>query len=349
MSDEVKDVVVNVAQKYLNWWKFTSDGKNINGPCPFHHETTEGAFYISTVHGAFLCHGCHAKGSLYTFLKEIGAPSRYRHDVMDMVASHLFTKAKKGLVNYHKDPFAGHMPLNEGLLGAFDYCPIDLVRAGFDEEVLKKYEIGFDKEAMRITFPIRNHLGVLMGVAGRTVTGEHPRYKIYIEKDLLRFSEKYKGYHFEKKNFLWNMDRVYNEAFHGDLNHIFVVEGYKAALWLIQHGAWNTVALMGTYLSSMQQRLLSRMDAEVILFLDNTEGAEKGVYEAGKLLRKSNSIRVCIYPEDRERGTQPDDLSTEELQQTLVQTESFFQWRKSYEFLRSKKTRSSQRPDTFSQ
>ena len=175
-----------------------------------------------------------------------------------------------------------------------------------------------------------------MGVAGRTVQNDWPRYKIYKEDDLKRFSDRYRGYDIKKKNFLWNMDRVYPEAFHGELDHIFVVEGYKAALWLIQHGAWNTVALQGTYLSMMQRRLLQRQGGEIIIFLDNTPSAEKGVYDAGMALRSSNKVRVCIYPEECDEGAQPDDLPEDVLIETLETAVDFNKWRRDY-VIRSKK------------
>ena len=350
MSTEIRHIVESLAEKYLDWWKPTSDGKNINGPCPFHHEKTAGAFYMSTDNGLFICHSCHAKGTLHKFLQDIGAPARVRVSVQDQVGKLLVKTSKHELNIIREDPFRNHMALKESLLGIFDYCPVQLLEAGFDKKVLKQYDVGFDKAAMRITFPLRNHLGVLMGVAGRTVTGEQPRYLIYKANEYVRLAGKtteaekrYRHYDFNKKNFLWNMDRVYPEAFHGELDHVFVVEGYKAALWLIQHGAWNTVALQGTYLSMMQQRLLQRLAADIYMFLDNTDHAEKGVHEAGMRLAKSHRVKVCIYPSECEDGAQPDDLKTEQLLETLRTAENFNQWRLQYERnLRSKGARAAQ-------
>jgi len=326
---QVRSVVESLADQYLKWWKRTSDGNNINGACPFHHETTEGAFYMSTDTGLWICHGCQARGSLHTFLKEVGAPSKLRTTVMDNIGPTLSRKSKPQLATV--DQFKNHMPLSEGLLGIFDFCPVDLVEAGFSKEVLKSREVGFDKKAMRITFPIRNHLGVLMGIAGRTVIGENPRYKIYKEKDLTRFSPKYKGYEFHKKNFLWNFHNIYPYTFHGDLNVVYVVEGYKAALWMIQHGYTSTVALMGTYLSNMQRALLQRLSADICILLDNKELAKKGAYDAGKRLSRGNRVLMCDYPENASEGAQPDNLTAAELQQTIETAVDFNKWRKTNE------------------
>jgi DNA primase len=329
MSTEMKSVVEFLADKYLEWWRPTSDGNNISGPCPFHEEKSVGAFYISTVNGMFICHSCQTRGNLATFMKELGASSKLRTSVMDRVGAEITAKVNTEL-NPRKDALKNHMPLSEGMLGIFDYCPKRLLDAGFDKDVLRRYDIGFDKDQMRITFPIRSHLGVLMGIAGRTVTDEQPRYKIYKEQDFLRFSDRYKGYVFEKKHFLWNMDRVMPEALHGNLDHIFVVEGYKAALWLIQHGAWNTVALQGTYMSRMQQTLLQRTDCSIYILLDNTASAMKGTYEAGLRLNTSHKVGVCCYPEDAVDGAQPDDLNSDELMEVLTTPVRFRSWRKEY-------------------
>lgn len=329
----IKSVVESLAEQYLKWWRPTSDGKNIYGACPFHHETTEGAFYMSTETGLWICHGCQARGSLPTFMKEIGAPRRVRTVVMDQIGPELLKKERPKIAS--RDQFKGHMALNESLLGVFDFCPTSLVEAGFSKDVLREHDVGFDKEAMRITFPIRNHLGVLMGIAGRTVVGERPRYKIYKEGDFARFSDRYKGYDIQKKNFLWNFHNVYPEAFHGELSVVYVVEGFKAALWLIQHGYRSAVALMGTYLSEMQRALLQRLAADIYIMLDNTDSARKGVLDAGNRLRTGNRVLVCEYPERCWGGDQPDNLTANELKAVINEAESFNTWRKHYERSRS--------------
>lgn len=331
----VNSIVESLAEQYLKWWKRTSDGKNIQAACPFHHETSEGAFYMSLETGLYICHGCQARGSLPTFLREVGAPVGIRTTVMDMLGPRLLKKERPDLAR--SDPFKGHMPLNESLLGVFDYCPVDLVHAGFDRKVLRRYEVGFDKEAMRITFPLRNHLGVLMGIAGRTVVNEKPRYKIYKEQDLLRFSALYRGYDFHKKNFLWNFHNVYPAAFHGDLDEICVVEGYKAALWLIQNGFENTVAILGSYLSDVQRMLLQRLAAKIYILLDNTSSAQKGAYDAAMRLRTGNRVFMCEYPKRCQGGEQPDDLNEDELQTMFREAKSFNNWRIYHDCARSNK------------
>jgi DNA primase len=332
--------VEGIAEQYLKWWKATSDGRNLYGACPFHQEETEGAFYMSTENGTFICHACGARGSLYTFMMEVGAPKRLRMTVMDQIGPTLVQKSNSREKIEKKDPFKQHMPIEEALLGIFDFCPKDLLEAGFTKDTLKAHEVGFDKEAQRITFPIRSHDGVLMGISGRTVIGENPRYKLYKAEDLKRFADSYKRYDINKKNFLWRSHLVYPEIYKGeDRGQVIVVEGFKAAMWMVQNGFTNTVALMGTYLSFMQQRLLQRLNAEILIFLDNTSVGEEGVYKGGLELRKSNRVRVCEYPSWYEVGEQPDDVTADDLQTIVKEATGFNNWRRRYERTRPRRTR----------
>lgn len=339
MSLSISSVVEDIANRYLEWWKLTGDQTNLNGPCPFHDEKTTGAFYMHLDTGLFICHSCGARGSLATFLREIGAPTKFRRRLLEQIGDQLFEKSKPKREIRRRDTFKNHMALNEGLLGIFDFCPTSLLDAGFGRDLLKDHDVGFDKRRMRITFPIRSHLGALMGISGRTVIQEQPRYLLYKAEQLQDFNEAYRKYDINKANFLWNMDRVYPKAFHGDLDHVFVVEGYKACLWLIQHGAWNTVAIQGSYMSWIQQRLLQRVSGSLILFLDNTHNARGAQFDIGTRLRTSHRVLVCEYPEDREDGTQPDDLGEEELLPTLRSAVDFQDWRRRNGSVRSQEAR----------
>ena len=45
-------------------------GRQWRGLCPFHQEKTP-SFYVDPVKGVFHCHGCHAGGSVFTFLEQV--------------------------------------------------------------------------------------------------------------------------------------------------------------------------------------------------------------------------------------------------------------------------------------
>lgn len=325
MPGSIRQVVEYLADNFLNRWKYASDRVNIMAPCPFHDERTPGGFYIHAETGCYFCHGCLARGHLTSLVRGLGAPLE-----LAKVAQNFHGRGIRDSLAQKQSRFIIEQqftPIEEAFLGIFDYCPVDLVDQGFDEKLLKELNVGYDKDYCRITFPIRSHTGTLMGIAGRTVIDEWPKYLIYKEEDLRRLNPEMKRYKFEKKFFLWNMDKIYSEAYHNGIECLYVVEGYKAALWLIQHGYRNTVALLGVYMSSYQERLITRLGCPVTLFLDNTDMAQHSMLETAQRLQRNAKVTIAEYPEELDEGAQPDDVEPDALEETLNNAQPLFVWR----------------------
>lgn len=325
--------VMDVARKYLRFVK-SSGPRNVGGPCPFHKGGQEQnpSFYINTETGLWYCHSCHRKGTLIQFLQQVKAgPS-----MIDMIMERVQLKAAKDEFA-NRDPGRGEHVINEGLLGVFQFCPTDLVKDGFDKKLLQLLEIGFDRQAMRIIFPIRDLYGNLVGLSGRTVTGDEPRYKVYKSQDLLQYAPddpmvraRYEKYEIRNHNFLWNMHNVFPEIFYGEMDQIIVVEGYKACLWLIQQGFPQTVALQGSRMTRAQEMQLTRLGATIFLFLDHDQAGLEGTLDTGsRLVERGKSVRVCVYPEHYEDNkVQPDNLDQEVIQSVLDAAPDFRIWRR---------------------
>ena len=316
----LSDVILEAAQKHLRFIK-PSGNFNIGGPCPFHKSGQEKtpSFYINLQNGLYYCHACGEKGTFAQFLKAMGE-SVAKIDLILQLSREAKAKAPPRTVD-----FSGQHFLKESLLGIFDYCPIKLVDDGFDEALLQKMDIGFDKEYERITFPIRDIYGNLVGISGRTVTNAFPRYKVYKKEDLMRFASddpiersKYEQYEIKNHQFLWNMHNVYPKLFYTDLDTVILVEGYKACLWMLQNGFDNTVALQGSRMSPIQEAALTKHDGWVIIFLDNNKAGKEGSADTGdRLLARGQRVLVCSYPDEYEDNAQPDNLNKDEIQNCL--------------------------------
>jgi len=323
---------MEIAKRHLRFVKMS--GNNIGGPCPFHKEGQEKrpSFYMSLETGLYFCHTCHAKGTLVQFLRQMGVSSALIDDVLEDAQC---APQKK----IQKDPFEnagrGEHFLNETILGCFQYLPKGLVEDGFDPKILKKFEVGFDRQEMRITFPIRDLEGRLVGITGRTVTGAREKYKVYKSKDILQYAPddpavraRYERYDIKNHNFLWNGHNVYPLAFFGDLDTVIIVEGYKACLWLIQNNIENVVALQGSRMSGAQERILSSLEGTFVLFLDNNQAGKDGTLDTGRRLRKRGREVLCVeYPYGCDEHAQPDNLDQASLLGVLDAAEDWHFWR----------------------
>jgi hypothetical protein len=336
----MRDVIYREAERRLRYIKM-SGTDDVGGPCPFHKGGMEKnpSFYISLKTGVFYCHSCKAKGTFVQFLKRFNAPPAIIDSIME-----LGKREDKRPRRVKLGAGIGEHVLNEGLLGVFQYCPTDLVEEGFDEKLLQELEIGFDKEELRITFPIRDLYGNLVGISGRTVMGEYPRYKVYKSPDVLKYAPddpeviaRYKAYDIKNHDHLWNLHNVYPLAFFGDLDTVIIVEGYKACIWLLQQGIENVVALQGSSLTQAQGQLLGRLGVTVILFLDNNQAGKEGTYTAGWWLRRRGlQVLSVTYPSWCDEQAQPDNLEQPDILGVLDAAENWHHWRNRHDAILDK-------------
>lgn len=335
----MEEVVDEIAQQYLEGVRFKSE--YLSARCPFHGPDRHPSFWMHRGTGKFGCWACGSSGSsLVWFLKELGVRRRdidYAIKEAEKDRNHRAKIAKLKKQKAARADFRGTSTLPDNILGLWDYCPVALLEDGFQEEVLKAHDVGFDQTRLRITFPIRDVAGALIGVSGRTVDGSFPKYKVYQGKhdivtengDTIRvpgeLGEWFPDYSSKDiRNHLYRENFVYEPCFNGKpskADKLIVVEGYKAALWLVQMGYAFTVALMGSKMTPTQERLLRRMGMPIYILLDNNEAGQVGAdYMADRLGNCTKPVYRCFYPDSYGDDAQPDDLKTVEEIEEVLQT-----------------------------
>jgi DNA primase len=219
------------------------------------------------------------------------------------------------------NPYRGRFLLDNDLLDDYRLAPKSLLDAGFQKNTLKHFEVGFDYKNLRVTYPIRNIFGELVGVSGRTVIDQEPRYKLYKQELVeLGVPEDY-SLDSVKKGLLWHAHIVY-PILYKISEPIIITEGFKATMWVWQSSIHDTVALIGSYLTDLHANLLTTLRCPVFLFLDNNEAGHIGTWKA---IRKLNAIELYVakYPDLRE---QPDELTTDEVRCALRHAYSRTEW-----------------------
>lgn len=320
-----------VAKKYLR--KVRKSGPtNIMAICPFHMkadgtEEKKPSFAMSLQNGLWFCHSCQASGNLYTFLKNIGL-SRTQIDIMyKPLIDAAVHNAPERIDPLKPKAIFSTSPIEESLLGIFDAYPKDLLDKGFTTTTLDHFGVGFDNDHLRATYPLRDLVGNLVGISGRSVTDEWPKYKIY-DKEFPTWGLP-ERLELDKRGLLWNAHSIYPQVyFQTAPTQIVLVEGFKACMHVWQSGIKNVAALLGTYLSAEHQWILERLGAEVILFLDNNAPGINGTLKAANRLRKSLRVRVVDYPERliEDEDAQPDNCTSEEIQQQVQHATEYFSW-----------------------
>ena len=328
----MQELVDQMVQDHMDVVKIKADFISVR--CPFHKSGSERhpSFWVSRLTGRWGCFTCGEGGTdLSTLLTALGISNSTVTALVSAAKKEWKKSADIEMVKREKrsrTDFTGAYTLPESLLGVWDWCPVQLLEAGFTQEVLQEHSIGYDKDRERITFPIRDFKGNLIGISGRaTRPGEQPKYKVYEgwhesadgKRHPGELGDWVPGYSSKGiKDHLWRADVVFPEIYHGKEEQLIIVEGYKACLWMVQHGWTNTVALMGASMTAMQERLIRRMGAQTWILLDANDAGRRGTNKmCWKLGNASFPVYRCSYPEDYDDSVQPDDLSDTEIEQML--------------------------------
>ena len=160
----------------------------------------------------------------------------------------------------------------------------------------------YDRFRRRITFPLTDHRGRVLGFGARQMgEGRGPKYLNTPEGDL---------YH--KGRQLFGLALARADA--SRIGEVVLVEGYTDVLALHQAGLRNTVGLMGTALTEEQVSELARLvggsdEARVTLALDaDASGQQAMVRAAAVAAGRKLDLRVAALPEGRD----PAELVTSE-------------------------------------
>lgn len=150
---------------------------------------------------------------------------------------------------------------------------------GLTADVIRKYNIGYDRRNECITIPVRTNDGQLMNILCRT-TKEHAK-ELGVPKYIYR-------YKLGTLDFFWgwyeNHDSIVRK------NEVILVEGAKSVMKLASMGYDNAVALCTSHLSDEQMKILIRQGADVVVAFDK----DINPYKDANIKRLSKYCRVYI-------------------------------------------------------
>jgi DNA primase len=165
----------------------------------------------------------------------------------------------------------------------------------------------YDKFRSRVIFPIRDQSGHAVGMGGRLLEGDGPKYLNSPATPL-----------FDKSRTLYLIDKAKGAI--RKSGQAVIVEGYTDALMAHQAGFDNVVASLGTALTPGQVALLTRYTSRIVLAYDVDPAGEKagdtgmtglvgliGELQSDTSGVKLEDVRVARLPD----GKDPDDVVRE--------------------------------------
>lgn len=310
--------IVEVIGSYIN---LAPQGKNYFGICPFHNDHSP-SLSVSREKQIYKCFTCLASGNVFTFVqnyenisfieavKKVADKINYKLDIKDKIVnknskyyelmdlsnkifvnnlnSNLGLKAKEYLINERHlseetiKEFNIGLALNDNnlnkLLSSKGYSDKDII----EMSLANKTDNGLlDMFRNRITFPICNHEGKIIAYSAR----------IYQNEDTSKYINSKESVIFKKGYTFYNYYKCRLEAL--KIKSVILVEGQMDAIRVYTSGFKNVIASMGTAITSNHISLLKKLNAKVILMMDNDNAGEKSTILNGEELIKNN-IEVSV-------------------------------------------------------
>jgi len=176
-------------------------------------------------------------------------------------------------------------------------------RLDFDRNVLEEAGLlsarGGERFSGRITFPISDRRGRIVGFGARALGDDHPKYLNSPETEI-----------FNKRNLLYGFPQV-SESIRKE-RAALVVEGYTDVLMLYQSGIKNAVATLGTATTPGHLRTLSGYADRIYVVFDPDAAGEKAIERAAataaELRMDLRVLRLSEDPADWLLEHQPDEF-----------------------------------------
>jgi DNA primase len=163
-------------------------------------------------------------------------------------------------------------------------------RLDFDRNILDAAGLlsprGGERFAGRITFPISDRRGRIVGFGARTLGDAQPKYLNSPETEI-----------FNKRDLLYGFPQV-SDAIRKE-RAALIVEGYTDVLMLYQSGIENAVATLGTATTPGHLRMLSRYADRIHVLFDPDAAGERAIERAAATAADLKlDLRVLRLPED---------------------------------------------------
>ena len=329
---------IDIIEIVNSFVKLKKRGVNYIGLCPFHNEKSP-SFTVSPSKEIYKCFGCGRSGNAISFLMEHEKYSyvealkwlaaKYNVEIEEKETSPEFRQQQLAadslyIINKFAQQFFSEALFSseEGINAGLGY----LKERGFREEIIKKFELGYNPEARdsfsnaavkmqfnkdllqksglvvardnglqdnyrgRIIFPIHNQSGKVCGFGARLIrkNDKAPKYINTPENDIYVKSKILYG--------SWFARQAIDKA-----DECLLVEGYTDVISLHQAGIENVVASGGTSLTPDQLRLIKKYTSNLTILYDGDAAGIKAALRGLDLaLEEGLNVQLVLLPDQED-------------------------------------------------
>jgi DNA primase len=181
--------------------------------------------------------------------------------------------------------------LDPHLAQAWDDSPFAyMLNRGFERSTLSDWDIGWDEISDRITIPVRNKFGQLVGFKGRAWKPDHhPKYLII--GDAPGRQTRYGFSTYAKSEIVFALDRVQS-------SRAVICEGELNAIALHENCEYGAVAVAGAEFSGIQAAQIIGSFSSAVVYFDEGDAGRAGTKKVVEALASYMPVSVVLDPPD---------------------------------------------------
>lgn len=334
---EATDLVQIVSERVT----LKQKGRLFWGCCPFHNEKTP-SFKVDPAMQLWHCFGCGKGGDAFGFVMELeklnfveavqlladrahielkqsggkGVSRGEKQRIFDANAkaqafynNELLRSQEKGAAQsrqYLSERGFGSVPSKKWALGfapgSGALCSF-LRKEGFTRDELIKANLASegkngrlrDRFFNRIMFPVHDMQGNTVAFGGRVIGSGEPKYLNTSETPV-----------FHKSSNMFGIDKAKSALVR--CGTAIVVEGYTDVIAMHEAGLENTVATLGTALTSQHVKLLSRFAKKIVYLFDGDAAGQKAAMRASEFIDWTSALESQHNPIELDVAILPDNL-----------------------------------------
>ncbi|MBQ3213588.1 MAG: DNA primase [Clostridia bacterium] len=329
-------------------------GKTYWACCPFHHEKTP-SFAINEVEQYYHCYGCGESGDVIKFIEKYENLTfmeavKYLADMAGLKVPEFEgnaqdlkqLKLKSDCLN--ATALAMNFYKNNLNLPVADKARAYLAKRELDKNIVDYFNIGFspdwtslidylqknnvsrevmktaglidvsesgkvyDSFATRLIFPILNSYGDCIGFTARTLEAD---------AKFAKYKNSTQSIIFDKSKTIYNIHSLKQLRKEQNIEYIIICEGTIDVIAMYKAGFKNTVACMGTAITTFHARELKKYADKIILCLDGDEAGQNATYKAIDVLDEQGlEVKVVKLKENLD----PDEFLKKYGKESLIQS-----------------------------
>jgi len=317
---------VDLSEFLAQYTTLKRSGSRYMGCCPLHAEKKP-SFSVSPDVGLWHCFGCGKGGNIFTFLiekesmtffeaaellseryniplpksdrREAASPNKVIFEIHriaeDFFASFIRSSKGEPFKEYLRERKITKDIVEKFNIGAspdeWDNLLNHLRKKGFKDQIILssglalKSEHGniYDRFRNRLMIPIRDHINRTVGFGGRVIGEGEPKYLNSPESPI-----------FKKSEILFAFPLAKDSIRKSDT--VIVMEGYTDVMRAHQKGLTNSVASMGTALTSRHIERIGKLAKSIIIAFDGDDaGISAAIRSSEELIKTDLVAKVIIF------------------------------------------------------